>query len=201
MGKVELLKQIEERLRQADLPLKATATNLVFGEGNVESRIVFIGEAPGFHEDKLGRPFVGVAGKLLDRLLLKNGLKREEVYITNMVKYRPPENRDPLPGELDSFANYLDQQLEVINPEIIVTLGRFSMGKFLPGAKISQVHGRPERKSGKIILPLYHPAAALRNGSVLAQLEKDFEMVPKLLENPNLVESGSKADSNQIGLF
>lgn len=202
MNKAELLKQVEGKLRELDLPLKKTATNLVFGEGNPDSRVVFIGEAPGYHEDKIGRPFVGVAGKLLDKLLTQNGLKREAVYITNMVKYRPPENRDPLPSELDSFQPYLDQQIEIINPEIIVTLGRFSMAKFLPGVKISQVHGKAQKKNGKIVLPLYHPAAALRNGAVLRELEKDFSNIPTILENPEIVvEEDNKNDPNQIGLF
>jgi uracil-DNA glycosylase family 4 len=201
-SKAELLKTIEDNLRKESMPLKETATNLVFGEGNPESKVVFIGEAPGFHEDRLGRPFVGVAGRLLEKLLNSIGLKREDVYITNMVKYRPPENRDPLPSELDSFGPYLDQQLEIINPEVIVTLGRFSMTKFLPGVKISQVHGKPTRKNNRIIMPLYHPAAALRNGAVLRELEKDFLTLPKVLENPEevLVEN-DKSDPNQIGLF
>lgn len=203
MNKVELLKQVENKLRLEDFPLKKTATNLVFGEGNPDSKVVFIGEAPGFHEDKLGRPFVGVAGRLLDKLLLANNLKRSEVYITNMVKYRPPENRDPLPSELEKFGPYLDQQLEIINPQVIVTLGRFSMTKFLPGEKIGQVHGKPVRKFGRIILPLYHPAAALRNGAVLRELEKDIAILPKILEEPALVveEAVAKGDPNQIGLF
>ena len=203
MAKKELLKQVEDRLRAEDFPLKKTATNLVFGEGDPESKVVFIGEAPGFHEDKTGRPFVGVAGRLLEKLLAANNLKREDVYITNMVKYRPPENRDPLPSELEIFGPYLDQQLEIINPEVIVTLGRFSMAKFLPGAKIGQVHGRPTRKNGKIILPLYHPAAALRNGEVLAELEKDFQVLPQLLQDPSLLieEKVTNNDTGQIGLF
>lgn len=201
-SKQELLKQVEEKLIAEDFPLKKLATNLVFGEGNPDSPVVFIGEAPGFNEDKLGRPFVGVAGRLLEKLFLGIGLKREDVYITNMVKYRPPENRDPLPSELESFEPYLDQQLQIINPILIVTLGRFSMGKFLPGVKISQVHGIPQRKSGKIILPLYHPAAALRNGSVLGQLEKDFKIIPEILKNPEKVVTEEKKENpNQIGLF
>lgn len=203
MDKAVLMKQVETKLREQEMPLKKTATNLVFGEGNLDTKVVFIGEAPGFHEDKLGRPFVGVAGKLLDRLLGSINLKREEVYITNMIKYRPPENRDPLPSELAEFEPFLDQQLEIIGPEMIVTLGRFSMGKFLPRVKISQVHGKPQKINGKMILPLYHPAAALRNGAVLRELEKDFLNIPFLLANPNSVASEeiNKNDPNQIGLF
>lgn len=203
MDKVELLKQVEDKLRAEDLPLKKTATNLVFGEGDPDSKVVFIGEAPGFHEDKSGRPFVGVAGRLLEKLLAANNLKRENVYITNMVKYRPPENRDPLPSELEKFGPYLDQQLEIINPQVIVTLGRFSMTKFLPGEKIGQVHGKPVRKFGRIILPLYHPAAALRNGAVSRELEKDFQVLTQVLTDPSFVveEKTTNNDPNQIGLF
>lgn len=189
-------------MREKDLPLKKSATKLVFGEGNAESKVVFIGEAPGYHEDQSGRPFVGVAGRLLDKLLTSVNLKRDDVYITNMVKYRPPENRDPLPSELDDFSPYLDQQLQIIDPLLIVTLGRFSMAKFLPGVKISSVHGQPQKKGGRIILPLYHPAAALRNGAVLKQLEKDFQILPEILAHPEAVFiSEAKENLNQIGLF
>lgn len=203
MTKEEMLTSVEETLRAQDFPLKKQATHLVFGEGNPDSKVVFIGEAPGYHEDQMGRPFVGNAGKLLEKLLTSINLKREEVYITNMVKYRPPENRDPLPSELESFDPYLNQQIEIISPALIVTLGRFSLAKFLPGVKISQVHGQPQAKFGKIILPLYHPAAALRNGAVLAQLEKDFKVITQVLADPSSVKTKeeSNANPNQVGLF
>jgi DNA polymerase len=142
---------------------------------------MFVGEAPGFYEDVEGRPFVGAAGQLLEELLNKVGLKRTEVYITNVVKCRPPGNRDPRPEELSACEPYLDRQIEAINPEIIVTLGRYSMNKFLPGAKISLLHGQVFKANGRIIIPMYHPAAALHKKSLKPDLEKDFGVLPKVL--------------------
>lgn len=160
------------------LPLRESAANLVFGEGNPDAKIYFLGEAPGRFEDKSGRPFVGQAGKLLDKLLQSIGLKRESVYISNIVRFRPPENRDPKPEELAAFAPYVDEEIKIIDPKVIVTLGRFSLNKFLPEVKISAVHGQPQKiiRQGKkvTVVPMYHPAAALRNGQIRKQLEKDF---------------------------
>ena len=163
------------------------AANLVFGEWNPEAEVMFIGEAPGFHENKLGRPFVGRAGQLLNKLLADIGWPRESVYITNIIKRRPPKNRDPLPKEIKAYEPYLKKQIKIINPKIIAPLGRFAMNYFLPSAKISQNHGLPsevltEEGQRLIICPLYHPAAPLRSPAVLNCLEHDFRKLPKLLK-------------------
>lgn len=168
------------------LPLREGSTNLVFGEGNVDTKVLFIGEGPGHWEDLKARPFVGNAGMLLNKLLESIGLKREEVFITNVVHHRPPQNRDPLPEEIAAYQPYLDKIIEVVDPKVIVTLGRYSMGKFLPGVTISRVHGKSEVRnwngSDITIVPMYHPAAALRNGNVKQQLESDFKVIPKVLK-------------------
>jgi uracil-DNA glycosylase len=162
--------------------LAKTATNLVMGEGNVDAEVVFIGEAPGKNEDEQGRPFVGAAGKFLNEMLETAGLSREDVYITNIVKYRPPNNRDPEPDEKEAFWPYLLRQLKVINPKLVVTLGRHSMEYFLPSQKISQVHGQPKRNGDLVIMPLFHPAAALYNGSMRDTLIDDFMKLPIVLK-------------------
>jgi uracil-DNA glycosylase len=184
MDKVKELKDLREKMRDADLPLKNGATKLVFGEGNPLSKILFIGEGPGYWEDQQGRPFVGNAGKLLDKSLEEIGLRRKDVFITNVVHYRPPENRDPEPAEIAAFQPYLDRIIEIIDPDVIVTLGRFSMGKFLPDVKISQVHGEPNtinwgRK--RVVFPMYHPAAALRAGTVMESFKSDFKKLLMLI--------------------
>lgn len=161
--------------------LAATATQLVFGDGNIDADIVFIGEAPGKNEDIQGIPFVGAAGKFLNEMLAMIDLKREDIYITNIVKYRPPNNRDPLPEEKAAFLPFLHSQLDIINPKLIVTLGRHSMDVLLPGLKISQVHGEPKRYQGKVYLPLFHPAAALYNGGLRQTLIDDFAAIPAIL--------------------
>jgi DNA polymerase len=162
--------------------LAAGATQLVFGVGNPEAEIVFIGEAPGKNEDLKGEPFVGAAGKFLDEMLEMIGLKRSDIYITNIVKYRPPNNRDPLPEEKQAFMPYLESQLEVIQPKLVVTLGRHSLNCFLPDLQISQVHGQPKRYKGRVYLPLFHPAAALYNGAMRQTLIDDFALIPAILE-------------------
>lgn len=162
--------------------LAAQATQLVFGDGNIDADLVFIGEAPGKNEDLQGKPFVGAAGKFLNEMLEMIGLKREDIYITNIVKYRPPNNRDPLPEEKSAFLPYLRQQLDIIKPKLIVTLGRHSMDVLLPGLKISQVHGQPKRYKGQVYLPLFHPAAALYNGSMRQTLIDDFTLIPQILK-------------------
>lgn len=171
--------------------LAKTATNLVFGDGNPDADIVFIGEAPGKNEDEQGLPFVGAAGKFLDEMLASINLKRDQVYITNIVKYRPPSNRDPLPDEKQVFLPYLEAQIAAIKPLLIVTLGRHSMACFLPELQISQIHGQPKRISIKfsnnektknyVILPLFHPAAALYNGAMRQTLVDDFKRIPQIL--------------------
>ncbi len=161
------------------------AKNLVMGDGDIDAQIVFIGEAPGKNEDEQGLPFVGAAGKFLNEMLSEAGIDRSEVYITNIVKYRPPNNRDPLPDEKKTFWPYLVRQLDVIQPQIVVTLGRHSMEYFLPEQKISIIHGQPKRITfdGRklVIVPLYHPAAALYNGSMRETLVEDFKKLPKII--------------------
>jgi len=176
----ELKKEIEADKK---LPLYGAA-NLVFGEGNSNTDVLFIGEAPGYHEDQQMRPFVGQAGKLLDKLLLAIAWPRGNIYITNIVKRRPPANRDPLPEEIEAYKPYLKRQIEIINPKVIATLGRFSLNYFLPLAKISRDHGVAQYYGEYILMPLYHPAAALRAGAVLKELESDFKKLPEILKNP-----------------
>ncbi len=185
------LKQIAVDIEKNNVcpDLAVTATNLVLGDGNSNADIVFIGEAPGKNEDEQGLPFVGAAGKFLNEMLASIGLERSDVYITNIVKYRPPNNRDPLPEEKKAFWPYLVQQIDVIEPKVIVTLGRHSMEYFLPDQKISQIHGEPKRISfGEkkvVILPLYHPAAALYNGGMRATLLEDFGRIPAIIKKIN----------------
>lgn len=170
------------------LAIARSATNAVPGEGNPDAQIMFIGEAPGFNEDKQGRPFVGQAGKLLEKELTEVlGLKRTDVYITNIVKFRPPDNRDPLPEEIEACRGWLDRQIAIIRPQFIVTLGRFSMAKFITGVTISRVHGEPRfvifQDVRYTVYPMYHPAAALRAGEVMKQFQTDFEKLKKLVES------------------
>ncbi len=162
--------------------LRDQATQLVIGDGNPDADIVFIGEAPGKQEDIQGLPFVGASGKFLAEMLAGINLSREDVYITNIVKYRPPANRDPLPEEIKAFMPYLFRQIEIIKPKLIVFLGRHAMNVFLPELKISQVHGQPKRKNGQVYLPLYHPAAALYNGGMRETLTEDFSKIPAILK-------------------
>ena len=162
--------------------LAQTATQLVFGDGNPDAELVFIGEAPGKNEDLQGKPFVGAAGQFLQEMLATINLERDQIYITNIVKYRPPNNRDPLPEEKKAFLPYLQAQLEVIKPKLVVTLGRHSMNCFLPDLQISQVHGQPKRYKGLVYLPLFHPAAALYNGSMRQTLIDDFAKIPEILK-------------------
>lgn len=175
------------------LPLRSVATNTVPGEGNVDAEILFVGEAPGQKEDELGRPFVGAAGKLLDQLIESIGLKRADVFIANLIKHRPPSNRDPLPEEIAAYTPYLDAQLEIIRPKLIVTLGRYSMTYFLGEDKnmtISKIHGQPKRRHGRIVIPMYHPAAALYSGNLRPVLFADFARIPKVLK---LIKAGKDA--------
>lgn len=172
----------EEMLKNEELPLRE-GTNLVFGKGNPDTDVMFIGEAPGRTEDKMMEPFVGRAGKLLDQFFAEIKMPREQFYISNIVKRRPPENRDPLPHEIESYKPYLKREIQVIKPKIIATLGRFSMNYFLPDIKISASHGKIFRIKDVLIYPLYHPAAALRSTGVLEELRKDFKRLPYLIAN------------------
>jgi DNA polymerase len=175
--------------------LAAGATQLVIGDGNPNADIVFIGEAPGAEEDKQGLPFVGRAGQFLNEMLSGIGLNRKDVYITNIVKYRPPNNRDPEPEEIAIFMPYLFKQLAIIQPSLVVTLGRHSMAVFLPDFRISEIHGQPKRKQGLVYLPLYHPAAALYNGSMRQILMDDFKKIPKILE----IKEGKNGQKTKSG--
>lgn len=186
--KLLLLEQIRADIIKNDIcpNLAREAKNLVMGDGNINTDIVLIGEAPGKNEDEQGLPFVGAAGKFLNEMLESTGMKRSDVYITNIVKYRPPNNRDPLPDEKKAFWPYLVRQLDVIDPKVVVTLGRHSMEYFLPEQKISQIHGQAKRitfgDKKMVIVPLYHPAAALYNGGMRATLVEDFMKLPKIIE-------------------
>ena len=177
-----------EQVRGCTLcPLSETRTNAVPGEGDADADIMFIGEAPGFHEDRHGRPFVGAAGGVLDQMLASIGLERSDVYICNMIKCRPPENRDPRESEMEACRPYLDQQIEMIDPRVIVTLGRHSFTKFFPGEAISKSRGRPRYWRGRVVFPVYHPAAILHNPRLRPALEEDFRRLPALIatEPPN----------------
>lgn len=181
--KQKLLDQIKADITKKNIcpDLAQEATQLVFGEGSPDADIVFIGEAPGKNEDEQGKPFVGAAGKFLNEMLAGIGLSRDDVYITNIVKYRPPNNRDPLPDEKAAFLPFLQSQLEVIKPKLVVTLGRHSMDSLLPGLQISKCHGQPKRYKGQVYLPLFHPAAALYNGGMRQTLIDDFSKIPLIL--------------------
>jgi uracil-DNA glycosylase len=196
----EIAKKVEV-CQRCDL-WKGTS-HAVPGEGNPEAKVVFIGEAPGFYEDRDGRPFVGAAGKLLDKMLLLIGLSRKEVFIANVVKHRPPENRDPLPAEISACKIWLDQQLEVINPRLVVTLGRYSLARYLANARISGVHGQVIRAGKQLVLPMYHPAAALRAGSMMEAFKGDFLKNKEVLLNPEKAITGSQNldDEPQLDLF
>lgn len=167
--------------------LAAQATNLVMGDGNVDADIMLIGEAPGKKEDEQGLPFVGAAGKFLDEMLAQAGMKRSDVFITNIVKYRPPNNRDPLPAEKAEFLPYLLEQIRIIGPKVVITLGRHSMEYFLPDMKISEIHGQPQTVSigdkSIVVIPLYHPAAALYNGGMRQVLIDDFVRVSHIIHD------------------
>ncbi len=199
MGELESL--YEEIKRCTKCRLHQSRTKAVPGEGPENARIMFIGEAPGFHEDRQGRPFVGAAGQFLDELLASIGLKREEVYICNVIKCRPPGNRDPLKDEIEACEPYLDRQLEIVKPRLVVTLGRYSLAKFLPKASITKVRGQPI-KVGKIICyPVLHPAAALHQPKWRETLEEDFKRIPQILEELDRLEIENESKARQLSLF
>lgn len=178
-------------------------TKAVPGEGPENAGIMFIGEGPGFHEDRLGRPFVGAAGQYLDELLGRIGLGRADVYIANVIKCRPPGNRDPEPGEVEACRPYLDRQIELIRPRVVVTLGRFSMARYFPGASISRIHGQPKRTGGVVYFPMFHPAAALHQPKWRSIVEEDFLKLPGLLAKMEEIqeEKPEPPQAEQLSLF
>lgn len=191
------------------LDIAKDATHAVPGEGSPDAAIMFIGEAPGYNEDLQGRPFVGQAGKLLEKTLKEVlGLDRNQVYITNIIKFRPPDNRDPFDNEIEACRDWLDRQIQVIEPKIIATLGRFSMAKFIPDVSISRVHGQARFVDflghRYLVFPMYHPAAALRAGQVLGLFNEDFVKLNELL-HPRAVQSAVPIQPEpvnpQLGLF
>jgi uracil-DNA glycosylase len=193
MSAEEVLAQIAKEVSVCTkCALHASRKKSVPGEGPANAEIMFIGEGPGFHENEQGRPFVGAAGQFLDQLLAQAGLKRSDVWIGNVVKCRPPNNRDPLPEELSSCNLYLEKQIKAINPSIIVTLGRFSMSKFIPNAKISAIHGQMRMVGEHYVIPMFHPAAALHQASIKPLILADFAKLPEMLKEARRV-SGKPA--------
>lgn len=177
-------------------------TKAVPGVGPSNAEIMFIGEAPGFHEDQQGLPFVGAAGNFLDELLESIGLKRQDVYIANVIKCRPPGNRDPLPEEIEACKPYLDRQIELIQPQLVVTLGRFSMARAFPKSRISRIHGQPRKIGGVIYYPMYHPAAALHQPSLRRTVEEDMRRIPELIEQAaQIADSPLPVEAEQLKLF
>jgi uracil-DNA glycosylase family 4 len=197
------IEQLEAAIRACTLcALHKGRTQAVPGEGPANADIMFIGEGPGFHEDRQGRPFVGAAGQFLEELLASINLTREQVYIANVVKCRPPGNRDPLPEELSACAPYLDRQIELIRPKVIVTLGRFSMARFFPGASISKIHGQPKRVGNVLVVPMFHPAAALHQPKWRPVVEADFKRLPGFIaEAASFGEQEPPPQAQQLSLF
>lgn len=215
MDAAEMMKEISQQVSNCErCALHFSRKRAVPGEGPANAEIMFIGEGPGFYENEQGRPFVGAAGKFLDELLAASGLQREAVFITNVVKCRPPGNRDPLPDELSACNDYLDRQIAVINPLVIVTLGRYSMAKFLPNARISDIHGQATWIKARLIVPMYHPAAALHQPSLKSSVQNDFARLPQYIQQahkstpaveskapPPVSEPIQKDEPTQLSLF
>ena len=209
---LETVREREEALEQiaseisvcTRCELHRTRTKSVPGEGPADARIMFIGEAPGWNEDQQGRPFVGAAGKFLEELLAEAGLTRGDVFITNVVKSRPPGNRDPLPDEISACAPFLDRQIEVIDPEVIVTLARYSMARWFPCERISRIYGQPKKVGRRLIVPMYHPAAALHQQALKKTILEDFGRLPRILaeaESVRRTEEGPAEPPQQASLF
>lgn len=196
MNKGEELKKLEAEIAaDKNLPLK---TNLVFGEGNPDTKILFIGEAPGAEEDRQIRPFVGRSGQLLRKNIRNLGWKEEDVYITNIVKRRPPDNRDPSPEEIEAYKPYLARQIEIISPKIIATLGRFSMNYFLPAAKITRDQGKLFKYEKYFLVPILHPAAALRGNEMMKMFEESFKKLPTALKKCDELTEEDKNEKVKI---
>ncbi len=208
MNSEQILSQIANEVSTCTkCMLHHSRKNAVPGEGPAHAEIMLIGEGPGFHENEQGRPFVGAAGKFLEELLASIELSRTDVFICNVVKCRPPGNRDPLPEELSACSDYLERQIRAINPKIILTLGRFSMANFLPSAKISEIHGQPHKVNQRLVVPMYHPAAALHQRSLKPIIEADFSRLPELIAKIEQVkeqtpqETEEKEEPKQLSLF
>jgi len=210
MKSEEILKQIAGEVAICtQCELHYSRKRAVPGEGPFDAGIMFIGEGQGFHENEQGRPFVGAAGKFLEELLAKIGMQREEVFIGNVVKCRPPANRDPKPEEVETCVSlYLERQIQAINPKVIVTLGRYSMGYFIPNAKISEIHGQAMQVRGRLVVAMFHPAAALHQPSLKPSLEQDFARLPELIaraaDAPQYVEEKTperKEEARQLSMF
>lgn len=212
MSAEEILAQVAKEVSVCTkCELHKSRKKAVPGEGPATAEIMFIGEGPGFHENEQGRPFVGAAGQFLDQLLAQAGLKRSDVFITNVVKCRPPNNRDPQTEELAACDPYLERQINTINPSIIVTLGRFSMGKFIPNAKITAIHGQMRKVGDRFVIPMFHPAAALHQASIKPLILADFARLPELLKEARAAHGKSepaakaedqpKKDPKQLNLF
>jgi uracil-DNA glycosylase family 4 len=213
VSSAEILAQVAEEVSVCQkCALYHSRKLAVPGEGPPDAEIMFIGEGPGFYENEQGRPFVGAAGKFLDELLSAAGMKRSDVWIGNVVKCRPPSNRDPLPDELAACDGYLERQINAINPSVIVTLGRYSMGRFMPGAKISAVHGQMRKLGGRYVIAMFHPAAALHQASLKPAVVADFAKLPTMLAQArkDLGRSGGDAstaaepppnDPTQLSMF
>ncbi|MBE9469846.1 MAG: uracil-DNA glycosylase [Chloroflexi bacterium] len=193
----ELYKEIADC---RDCELVKHRTKVVPGEGPEDAELLFVGEAPGWHEDQQGRPFVGPAGQFLDQLLALIGQKREQVYIANVIKCRPPQNRDPLPREIEACRTWLDRQIEIIRPKVIVTLGRYSLARYFPNEGISKVHGKARKVGDFVCYPMYHPAAALHQNSLRQIIEADMLQIPRVLDQ---LAKGAEvpAESQQLSLF
>jgi uracil-DNA glycosylase family 4 len=201
----EELEQIAKEVSACTMcDLHHSRKNAVPGEGPADSSLLFIGEGPGFHENEQGRPFVGAAGKFLEELLASINLSREQVFICNVVKCRPPGNRDPQPDEIEACRGYLERQIAAIQPKVIVTLGRFSMARYFGASKISSVHGKAKTVDGRLVVAMFHPAAALHQPALRQSIEDDFRTLPALIEQArNQPPAGSPPppDATQLSMF
>ncbi|MDP2718656.1 MAG: uracil-DNA glycosylase [Dehalococcoidia bacterium] len=198
---MSLLSELNRQILSCqDCSLSKGRTNVVPGEGADNADIIFVGEAPGWHEDQQGRPFVGPAGHYLDDLLKSINLKRSNVFIANIIKCRPPSNRDPLPAEIQACKKWLDQQLDLIRPKVIVTLGRYSLSRFFPGEVISKVHGTVRTGNGTVYFAMYHPAAALHQQSLKKIIEADMLKLPRILQELGTIQE-KKEEVKQLNLF
>ena len=201
-----ILDELHQQVRTCTAcPLHLTRSQAVPGEGAAFAQIMFVGEGPGFQEDRLGKPFIGPAGLFLNELLDSIGLRRQDVFITNLVKCRPPNNRDPLPGEIEACNNHLMKQMQIINPRVIIPLGRHAMAHWFPSGRIGQLHGQPDRFGERIVLPLYHPAAALHNGALRGTIMQDFQKLKELIgksdDSIQIEESEKPPETKQLSMW